>query len=343
MTKTLAVRSTAPLPPNVTGDLFDQLPIKLEGFVLSHRRAVAVGRPTLEQWLDAMTFAEGVTENAPYWWGDLMRYSEARSAEWGEKLTQALAVTGWAKQTLANYSSVCRRVDLAERAMSPSMSHSQVVAPLPPEDQRKWLAQASTENLSVASLKVAIRQARRQKVVTGRATLKGKHRVIYADPPWPYRDSQKGSAASDHYETMKLKDIHALPIAAVAEPDAVLFLWVPAPLLPDGLATVAAWGFEYKSNIVWDKEAHNVGHYVSVQHEHVLIATRGSCTPDRVTPMIPSVVRAARGEHSEKPAIVRAHIERLYDGPYLELFGRARVDGWTVYGNDARLFKEEHR
>jgi N6-adenosine-specific RNA methylase IME4 len=79
---------------------------------------------------------------------------------------------------------------------------------------------------------------------------------------------------------------------------------------------IEAWGFEYKTGAVWDKVLHNFGHYVSIRH--LLIATRGSCTPDRPTPMIDSVQTIRRGDvHSAKPEEFRQMIERLYDGPYL--------------------------
>jgi N6-adenosine-specific RNA methylase IME4 len=103
----------------------------------------------------------------------------------------------------------------------------------------------------------------------------------------------------------------------------------------------AAWGFNYKTNLIWDKVDHNFGNYVSVRHEHLLIATRGSCTPDRPTPMIDSVqTERQQGIHSAKPESFRKILERLYDGPYLELFARERVDGWDAFGNDSKLWAE---
>jgi N6-adenosine-specific RNA methylase IME4 len=118
------------------------------------------------------------------------------------------------------------------------------------------------------------------------------------------------------------------------EQDAVLFLWCTEPMRFAAHAVIEAWGFEHKSAIVWDKVLHNFGHYVSVRHEHLLICTRGSCTPDRPTPMPDSVMTIRRSDvHSEKPREFRAVIEQLYDGPYVELFGRHEVAGWTVFGN----------
>jgi N6-adenosine-specific RNA methylase IME4 len=125
----------------------------------------------------------------------------------------------------------------------------------------------------------------------------------------------------------------------------VLFMWVTAPLLlqnPGPREVIESWGFEPKTGIVWDKVLSAGGHYVAVKHEHLIICTRGSCTPDRPTPQPDSVQTIRRdGEHSEKPREFRQLIEKLYDGPYLELFARSTAPGWTVFGNDARLWAEQ--
>ena len=121
---------------------------------------------------------------------------------------------------------------------------------------------------------------------------------------------------------------------AHARRNAVLFLWCPEPLRFDVKPVIDQWGFEHKTAWIWDKVEHNFGHYLSVRHEHLLLCTRGSCTPDRLTPMIDSVQTFRRTSiHSEKPREFYKLIERLYNGPYLELFGRRPVEGWSVYGN----------
>ena len=109
---------------------------------------------------------------------------------------------------------------------------------------------------------------------------------------------------------MSTAAIAALPVSEIALPDSVLFLWTTAPLLPDGLEVMKAWGFEYKSNVVWDKELIGMGHYARIQHEHLLIGVRGK--PGRVADhSIPSVIRSRRGRHSAKPAAAYEIIERL--------------------------------
>lgn len=84
-----------------------------------------------------------------------------------------------------------------------------------------------------------------------------KYNTIYADPPWQFQN-RTGKVAPEHkrltrYETMTLEDIKALPISKIADNKAHLYLWIPNALLPEGLAVMDAWGFEYKGNVVWEK------------------------------------------------------------------------------------------
>ena len=167
-------------------------------------------------------------------------------------------------------------------------------------------------------------------------TTNKKYRVIYADPPWSYNDKQDTGmlgGAVKHYTTMPLDDICALPVPAAD--NAVLFMWVTSPLLEDSFKVINAWGFKYKSSFVWDKVAHNMGHYNSVRHEFLLIATKGSCTPD-VKKLYDSVVSIERTDHSRKPKEFRDMIDTLYPvGERLEMFAREAPEGWDVWGNMA--------
>lgn len=161
-----------------------------------------------------------------------------------------------------------------------------------------------------------------------------KYRVIYADPPWSYNDKQNTGTlggAEKHYDTMPLEDICALPVPSTDE--AVLFMWVTSPMLEDSFKVINAWGFKYKSSFVWDKVSHNMGHYNSVRHEFLLIATKGSCTPD-VQRLHDSVVSIKREEHSRKPEEFRDIIDEIYPiGDRLEMFARTAPEGWDVWGN----------
>jgi N6-adenosine-specific RNA methylase IME4 len=195
------------------------------------------------------------------------------------------------------------------------------------------------------TLSQALREHRREHM-RERVTLPpGKYRVLYADPPWSYGnhgvidDADAYGRAERHYPSMTIAELCTLDVQALAADDAVLFLWVTSPLLGECWPVIKAWGFEYKTSLVWDKVEHNFGNYVSVRHELLLLCTRGSCLPDHPTPMPDSVLSIPRSTvHSQKPEEFRALIDRLYDGDAdqkIELFARAAVPGWTVWGNEA--------
>jgi len=167
----------------------------------------------------------------------------------------------------------------------------------------------------------------------------GKYRVIYADPPWSYGNTMPEGTTEqrDHYPVMSLADICAEPVKnQYAEDNAVLFLWVTSPILEESFQVIEAWGFKYKASFVWDKIKHNMGHYNSVRHELLLIATRGSCQPDQ-RKLFDSVVSIERQEHSRKPEFFYEIIETLYPiGKRLEMYRRgAPRAGWDAYGYEA--------
>src|SRR3990167_11480776 len=139
---------------------------------------------------------------------------------------------------------------------------------------------------------------------------------------------------------MTYEALAALPVSAHCTPHAAMGFWVPAPLIghddgegvPGWYRVVRAGDFVPKAQIIWDKVDLNYGHYVSVRHELFILCTRGSCTPDRLIPMIDSVYTERPTDHSAKPEWFRKTMERLWDGPRLELFARERADGWVTWG-----------
>lgn len=170
----------------------------------------------------------------------------------------------------------------------------------------------------------------------------GKHRVIYADPPWQYNDSRaldnyENTAAEGHYPTMSKAELCALDVKRLAADDAVLFCWATFPLLPDALEVVKAWGFTYKTAVVWDKQRANLGNYHNASAELLFVCTRGSCTPDATNRIDQVQTLKREGRHSEKPEHFRRLIDQLYThGPRIELFRRGEApDGWKVWGNEA--------
>jgi N6-adenosine-specific RNA methylase IME4 len=174
--------------------------------------------------------------------------------------------------------------------------------------------------------------------------------VLLADPPWSYRNVKTGgtmtSGAAAQYQTLTLDDLCSLPVSRVARADAVLFLWATVPLLLEAMTVLTAWGFEYKTTIVWDK-AHEdmfgevresklgMGMWFRGQIELLLLGVRGAVAPFRTAQR--NVIRSAGRKHSAKPEEARRIIEAatasMPDRRLLELFARDRVDGWTSHGN----------
>jgi N6-adenosine-specific RNA methylase IME4 len=160
---------------------------------------------------------------------------------------------------------------------------------------------------------------------------KGKFGCIYADPPWTYDNTASRGAARNHYETMTVDELCALPVGELAAPEAHLHLWTTNAFLFECQRILDAWGFEYKSTFVWVKPQMGMGNYWRNAHEIMLLGVRGGLRGQSASER--SWMEHERGLHSEKPEAVRERIERLSPGPYLELFGRKSVPGWTVFGN----------
>ena len=158
-------------------------------------------------------------------------------------------------------------------------------------------------------------------------------RTILADPPWSVQQ-QGGRGAAQHYSLMSLKRIKAMPISDLAASDAHLWLWVTNATLRDGYDVAEAWGFTVRSPLTWVKFRLGLGVYLRNSTEHLLFATRGKA-PVKFRSQ-PTWINAPVQEHSRKPDEQYAIIERVSDGPYLELFARRRppsLQPWSVWGN----------
>jgi N6-adenosine-specific RNA methylase IME4 len=182
----------------------------------------------------------------------------------------------------------------------------------------------------------------------------GTYRVVYADPPWrfaTFSDKGKGRSAEAHYGCMTLPEIRSLPVGSWAATESVLFLWTTDPMLRHALDVIEAWGFTYKTvAFYWVKLNKGrdgifmtprdfftgMGFWTRANPELCLLATRGK--PRRKATDVAKLLVAARREHSRKPEETYRRIERLVDGPYLELFARASQPGWDMLGNQAGLF-----
>lgn len=171
--------------------------------------------------------------------------------------------------------------------------------------------------------------------------------TILADPPWQFQN-KTGKVAPEHkrlsrYATMNLSDICSLPVQALAAQTSHLYLWVPNALLPEGLRVMEAWGFQYKSNVVWHKirkdggsDGRGVGFYFRNVTELLLFGVRGrnarTLAPGRSQV---NMMQTRKREHSRKPDEQYDLIEACSGGPYLELFARGDRPNWAVWGNQA--------
>lgn len=174
-----------------------------------------------------------------------------------------------------------------------------------------------------------------------------KYATVLADPPWQFQN-RTGKMAPEHrrltrYATMGLEEIAGLPVGAITMPVAHLYLWVPNALLPQGLEVMAAWGFSYKSNIVWHKvrkdggpDGRGVGFYFRNVTELILFGVKGKNA--RTLPPGRSQVNfiaSRKREHSRKPDEQYDLIESCSPGPYIELFARGTRKNWACWGNQA--------
>jgi len=174
---------------------------------------------------------------------------------------------------------------------------------------------------------------------------KGPYSTILADPPWQFQN-RTGKVAPEHrrllrYPTMELKEILELPVPKLAAARSHLYLWVPNALLLEGLKVMEAWGFTYKTNIVWYKirkdggpDGRGVGFYFRNVTELILFGVRGSTRTLRPGRTQVNLFATRKREHSRKPDELYDIIEQCSPEPYLELFARFRRPGWDQWGNE---------
>ena len=168
-----------------------------------------------------------------------------------------------------------------------------------------------------------------------------RYNIVLADPPWRYDNKGGQGVAENHYPTMDIEEICALPVAELAAPDSALFLWATFPMLPEALRVVSAWGFKFKTvAFVWIKQNrkaktwfYGLGFWTRSNAEICLLATRGR--PKRRDNSIHQLIISPVEAHSKKPDEARDKIVRLMgDLPRVELFARQTPPGWDVWGNE---------
>lgn len=180
---------------------------------------------------------------------------------------------------------------------------------------------------------------------------KKKFATILADPPWQFAN-RTGKMAPEHkrlnrYPTMNLQDIMDLPVKDITADTAHLYMWVPNALLPEGIKVLEAWGFSYKTNLVWYKirkdggpDGRGVGFYFRNVTELILFGVKGkNCrTLDPGRTQV-NLLATQKREHSRKPDEQYKLIESCSPGPYLELFARGSRPKWTTWGNQAEEYE----
>lgn len=173
--------------------------------------------------------------------------------------------------------------------------------------------------------------------------LNKQYKVIYADPPWYFKSYSKkgeGRNATKHYQCLNLSDIISLPIKRIAENDATLLMWVTDPFLQKAFEVIEGWGFTYKTvAFTWVKTNKKssgyftgLGYWTRSNPEMCLLATKGK--PKRMASDVQQLVVSKLREHSRKPDEMYDKVERLLEGPYIELFARNKRDNWDSWGNE---------
>lgn len=169
-----------------------------------------------------------------------------------------------------------------------------------------------------------------------------KYSVIYADPPWKYKNESPPCLPEKqpetckieyYYPTMSLDDIKAINVKGISENDCVLFLWATTPAINEALEVVKAWGFKYKTMITWEKTNRDcMGYWFRTCTEHLIVAVKGKVKAFRS--MERTCYHEKRSKHSKKPEYFYSLIEKVTNGNRIEMFARNHREGWDVFGNE---------
>lgn len=271
---------------------------------------------------------------------------------YGDKLYErAAGVLDIPEQRLRQFKSMSSTFELFSRQNNLSYSHHEQVSSIKKlsvngkakisdepdhEVMAKLLKQAEKEKLSTRQLADVVSQfKRRQQEEIRLANEPERFSVITADPAWEYDFSKSDSRQIENqYLPSSLDDMKRLKIPAAE--DCVIFMWATSPKLPQALELMEAWGFEYKTCMIWEKDQIGMGYYARQKHELVLIGARGSLELPDPSVRPESVFHAPRTEHSEKPDEIYKLIEVMYPTyKKLEMFARNKREGWEVWGDES--------
>ena len=252
--------------------------------------------------------------------------------EYGEKnIVRYAEEIGMGYKTLWRYRQVSETFEKSLRSDYLPWFHYRVASAT--KNPHEWIRKAIENNWSTRQLQEAILEET-QKL---EPLPEGSYDIIYADPPWNFTNA---TDFSPEYNTIKTEELCSFgdKIKERIGVNAILFLWSPNAILPEALEVMKAWGFTYKSNIVWVKPHELMGYWVKSKHEMLLIGKKGDALTPQEGTQPTSILIIENGtplRHSEKPEEVYAIIERMFPKQnYIELFARKIREGWTSWGNE---------
>lgn len=266
---------------------------------------------------------------------------------------QAAIILDCSEGDLRNMKSLAERFQLSVRTDKLSWRHHYEIASLKQIESsnngklhlsdksdhskmQEFLKRAEVEKWSVRDLKEAVTQyKRRQDEEIRLANEPEKYSIILADPAWEYDFSRSPTRdISNQYLPSTLDDMKRLKIPAAE--DCILFMWATSPKIPQGIELMQAWGFEYKTCMVWVKDKIGMGYYARQKHELLFIGGKGNLQLPDDNKKPESVFFADRTEHSEKPEIVYEIIESMFpEYKKLEIFARSKRNNWDSWGDEA--------
>ena len=265
---------------------------------------------------------------------------------------EAERITGIDQGQLRKLKSISDNFELLRRSNNLTWSHHYEIASLKQIESNKgklrlsdkadhkkmqeFLTKGEKEKWSVRDLKEAVAQyKRRQDEEIRLANEPEKYSIILADPAWEYDFSRSPTRdISNQYLPSTLEDMKRLKIPAAE--DCILFMWATSPKIPEGIGLMQAWGFEYKTCMVWVKDKIGMGYYARQKHELLFIGGRGNLQLPDDNKKPESVFFADRAEHSEKPKIAYEIIESMFpEYKRLEMFARSKQNGWDSWGDEA--------
>lgn len=314
--------------------------LKFSGFECQDAGLVVNDKITKDQWIAAGEALGQVDAKLNWYIGDWLAACKGEAWGYGD-LENVCQQFGLNYSTARHAVAICETFESGRRRPHLSFKHHQEVQGRDDADELLDWCEETTPPRSTRVLRDE-KKRRNAESLADIILPDGQYNVIYADPPWQYNSGDQHSNETQetvlgtHYPSMPLDAICEMDVQSLSAANCALFLWCTSPTLEEAFEVVNSWGFDYKASMIWDKVLHNVGHYVSVRHELLLICTRGSMP--HIEKLVDSVYEEERTKHSRKPKHFREVIEQMYPkAKRVELFAREKHDGWKVWGNDAAV------